>query len=72
MYFGAVEAADGDILAAVRTMLDNLIVPMLLKNTNWGKLSQNGAKNYTVANFINGLEDFSKLLESAKSNLSET
>ena len=53
-------------------MLDKLIVPMLLKNGNWGKLSQNGSKSPAVSNFIAGLEDFSKLLESAKSNLSDT
>ena len=52
-------------------MLDSLVIPSLLKNTDWGKLSNNGS-NAIVSNFITGLEDFSKLLESAKANLSET
>ncbi|KAL5262750.1 hypothetical protein ACHWQZ_G008223 [Mnemiopsis leidyi] len=71
VYFGTIEAPDGDLLTAVRTMLDSLVIPSLLKNTDWGKLSNNGS-NAIVSNFITGLEDFSKLLESAKANLSET
>ena len=71
MFFGTIEAPDGDLLTAVRTMLDSLVIPVLLKNENWGKLASNG-NNAIVSNFITGLEDFSKLLESAKANLSET
>ena len=71
VFFGTVEAPDGDILTAVRVMLDSLVIPMLQKNTDWGKLSQNG-HSPLVAIFLCGLEDFSKLLESAKANLSET
>ena len=71
VYFGTVEAPDGDILSAIRTMLDSLIIPMLQKNSDWGKISQNG-HNSLVSNFLSGLEDFSKLLDSAKANLSET
>lgn len=72
MHFGTIEANDGDILSAVRTLLNSLVIPTLLKNKDWGKLSTQNGNKALVSNFITGLEDFSKLLESAKANLSET
>ena len=38
---------------------------------DWGKLSNTG-NNAMVSGFINNMEDFTKLLASAKSNLSGT
>ena len=68
MYFGTVEACDGDILTAIQTVLQSLFIPILEKNKNWGHISGNGQ----ISNFISNLDEFSKLLESAKANLSET
>ena len=72
VYFGHVEAEDGDVLTSIQSLLNSLIIPMLQSNTNWGKMEKLDNHKMLQSNFISSLDDFSKLLNSAKANLSET
>eukprot|EP00116_Pleurobrachia_bachei_P008874 sb/3469136/ len=72
VYFGHIEAEDGDVLTSIQSLLNSLIIPMLQSNTNWGKMEKLDNHKMLQNNFISSLDDFSKLLNSAKANLSET
>ena len=72
VYFGHLEAEDGDVLTSIQSLLNSLIIPMLQRNSSWGKMEKLNNHKVLVNNFISSLDDFSKLLNSAKANLSET
>ena len=69
--FGVLESNGGGLLEAVETLLQNVFVPALKEQTNWGELSKNISGHVAKETFLGKLDGFVAVIANARASISD-